>query len=408
MKSHPPHWASPKLQPPGTSPSWPESEEQDKTDGAVVVRPRMHTDLQSPCPPDSTRAVERASATAQALQRTRPTARRILAGLAILACLTLLLLGIPWKTLFSTGSKNFADYVTDTAKRGPLAITVTESGQLDSLKNANVVSNVQGLTTIISIVPEGTQVEAGDVVCELDASALIEQREKQEIAVTQADGEHRKAIENLEIQKTQNESNLSAATLKHKLAVLDLDAFSGQKSQEENELRGNVLLAEDELSQAQEDYDFYIRNAKKGYANQQEVEGRRIRVNQAANKQKVAEEKLALLKDYTFKRRQSELDANKAESEREIERVQRTGKAALAGFEADKHAKELTLKLENDKLKKLNQQIAACKLIAPQRGEVVYSEPDGRRGNDPQTIQEGASVRERQQILKLPDLSQMK
>jgi HlyD family secretion protein len=47
-------------------------------------------------------------------------------------------------------------------------------------------------------------------------------------------------------------------------------------------------------------------------------------------------------------------------------------------------------------------------LHAPQRGEVVYAARDGRRGNDADTIQEGSSVRERQLILKLPDLSQMK
>ncbi|MGE3316898.1 MAG: efflux transporter periplasmic adaptor subunit, partial [Planctomycetaceae bacterium] len=149
-----------------------------------------------------------------------------------------------------SSAKEFPEFVTDTAKRGLLQVTVTESGTLDSLKNANVTSNVQGTTTIISIVPEGTQVEAGDVVCELDASALIEQREKQEIAVTQADAEHKKAAENLAIQKNQNESNLSAAELKNKLATLDLEAFESTKTQERDELAGTGLLAEDELSQA--------------------------------------------------------------------------------------------------------------------------------------------------------------
>lgn len=288
-------------------------------------------------------------------------------------------------------------------------MTVTESGTLDSLKNANVSSNVQGATTIISIVPEGTQVEAGDVVCELDASALIEQREKQEIAVTQAEAEHKKAQENFAIQKNQNDSNLSAAELKHKLAQLDLDAFlKGQQKQESDELAGNVLLAQDELSQAEEDYDFYVRNAKKGYANQQEVESRRIKVNQAKNKVEVATAKLALLKDFTFGRREAELRENAEQSEHEIERVKRSGLASLAGFEADLRARELTYKLEKEKLAKLETQIAACKLHAPQRGEVVYAEPNGRRSSDPESIQEGATVRERQVILKLPDLTQMK
>lgn len=308
----------------------------------------------------------------------------------------------------SSSAKEFPEFVTDTAKRGLLQVTVTESGTLDSLKNANVTSNVQGSTTIISIVPEGTQVEAGDVVCELDASALIEQREKQEIAVTQADAENKKAAENLAIQKNQIESNLSAAELKNKLAQLDLKAFDRTAAQERSELDGTKLLAEDELSQAEEDLDFYIRNAKKGYANQQEVESRRIKVNQAKNKRDVAKTKLALLDDFTFERRRAELEENAEQSLREIERVKRSGEASLAGFQADLRARELTYKLEKEKLDKLNTQINACKLVAPQRGEVVYAEPNGRRSNDPESIQEGATVRERQIILKLPDLTQMK
>ena len=62
--------------------------------------------------------------------------------------------------------------ITDACKIGPFEITVTERGTLDSMKNAVLSSKVEGATTIISIVPEGTTVKAGDLVCELDSSSL--------------------------------------------------------------------------------------------------------------------------------------------------------------------------------------------------------------------------------------------
>ncbi len=49
---------------------------------------------------------------------------------------------------------------------------------------------VEGETTIVSIVPDGTKVAQGQVVCELDTSTLKKAIEKQEIAVRQAEANH--------------------------------------------------------------------------------------------------------------------------------------------------------------------------------------------------------------------------
>jgi len=53
-------------------------------------------------------------------------------------------------------------------------------------------------------------------------------------------------------------------------------------------------------------------------------------------------------------------------------------------------------------------QIKACRLVASQAGEVVYASQKSNRGSEPVVIEEGASVRERQAIINLPDLERMK
>ena len=75
--------------------------------------------------------------------------------------------------------------------RGPLRISVTEGGSLQSLKSVTITSEVEGETKIAGIVPEGTVVTADDVakgrvLIELDSSEIRNKLNRQEIAVSDA------------------------------------------------------------------------------------------------------------------------------------------------------------------------------------------------------------------------------
>src|SRR4051812_15297276 len=54
-------------------------------------------------------------------------------------------------------------------KPGNLSLAVEEWGLLEATRNQAVYDTVEGQTTIISIVPEGTRVIRGQLVCELDS-----------------------------------------------------------------------------------------------------------------------------------------------------------------------------------------------------------------------------------------------
>ena len=295
------------------------------------------------------------------------------------------------------------------ARTGPLRITVTERGHLNSLKNSTLSSNVEGQTTIIHIVPEGTQVKEGDLVCELDSSVLTEDDAQQRIQLTQAQAAMEQAKENLEIQKTQNESDIAAAELALELAGLDLEKFlEGEYEQQRNEIKGEITLAEEELTRAEENYDFTRRLAKKGYRSQNDLEASRIAAMQKEIALGVAKEKLRVLEAYTAKRTIAELRANALEYKRELERVKVKASSALAQAKADYEARKLTYEVELSKSERLLQQIAACRMLAPQSGTIVYANNNNRWGRSENVIEEGSTVRERQAIINIPDLSQMK
>lgn len=293
-------------------------------------------------------------------------------------------------------------------KRGPLRISVTERGELDSLKNVTLTSSVEGTTTIIFIVPEGKRVEEGELVCELDSSSLVEKYKQQQIKLTTADAARNKAENDVKIQIQQNASDIAAANLNIELADLDLTKFDdGEKSKLESEKKGVLALAQEELIRAQDTYEFSKRIAKKGYKKQNELEADRIAVFKAEVEVTRAQKDLDVLTKYQFERDRAELLANSIETDRELKRVQLSGEAALAQFEAEFASRKLALTVEQELLANLKTQIEGCKILAPQAGEVVYARQSSRR-SDSQAIEEGASVRQLQQILKLPDLTQMK
>jgi len=377
-------------------------------------------------------------------------------------------------------SQQNPDLVFETVKKGPFNVTVTERGVVGSLKNSTLTNSVEGTTTIISIVPEGTDVHGpvrskvagtvreiipsgesqivvvesdatilstpwflvplegqliehravmheytkvivdvgerveagdylvGDVLCVLDSFMLEEQEKTQQIAVTQAEADLEKGRKNVEIQINQNLSDIAAAQLKLDLALLDLKKFErGERIQQLNEHKGEVLIAQEELTQAEETYRFYKRLAKKDYKTQVDVETARVAVVKARNKLAVAQEKLNVLQNYTFERTHKELTEMAEEARRELKRVQLSGLAALAQFQAELRARQLTYSVELEKLHRLQRQIKACTLVAPQDGKVVYATQRSRR-REPEVIEEGATVRERQRIINLPDFSRMK
>lgn len=82
---------------------------------------------------------------------------------------------------------------------GPLRVMVVERGSLESSSSTDVISEVEGQTTILSILPEGTKVQKGDFVCELDSSGLRDRLINQEIATKQAEANLEQARTSLDI-----------------------------------------------------------------------------------------------------------------------------------------------------------------------------------------------------------------
>jgi len=362
-------------------------------------------------------------------------------------------------------------YITARAEKAPFRIMITENGTIDSMRNLTLSNRVEGSTTIITLIPEGSKVNApvvaefegvvqfvdgesessksvkvvaadgteklyeitfgeftemlvadrqkvrkgdflaGDVCCELDSSTLVEKEKEQQIKNTTAQANLEKAGKDIEIQETTNESNVAKARLAEELAKLDLASYTstgGEYQQAVETIKGDLKKTEEELSINKEEYDRIRDQARLGYANPNQLESARLKVTQSQIVLKVKSGELAVLENFTKIRKESELKQTAEDTVRETARARLEGEALMTQMKAAYDAAKLTLAIEQEKLEIFRRQIKACRLVATQAGEVVYAAQNSGRGSEPVLIQEGASVRERQAIINLPDLEHMK
>jgi HlyD family secretion protein len=90
-----------------------------------------------------------------------------------------------------------------------------------------------------------------------------------------------------------------------------------------------------------------------------------------------------------------------------LDRLRQRTSNQLAQAEANLRTSQRALELTLEKLKELKQQLENSKIKAPQDGLVVYASSSGFGDRGQMLIEEGAQVRQRQEIIKLPDVSQM-
>src|SRR4030043_347548 len=158
-------------------------------------------------------------------------------------------------------------------KQGPLKISVTETGTIQPKEKIIVKNQVEGQTTIVYLLDEGTKVRKGDLMMELDSSALSDKKIDQEIAVQNAEAARIDASESYEVAKNQAQSDIDQARLNSEFAKQDLEKYiQGEYPDQLKEAESQITLAEEELCQGKDRLDWSEKLYKEGYLSQSELE----------------------------------------------------------------------------------------------------------------------------------------
>lgn len=307
------------------------------------------------------------------------------------------------------GSTDAEQLATYTVRTGPLTIAVNETGTIKSADQRILKSEVEGQRAITWIIDEGSEVEPGDLIVELDSSELENDRTERSIRVQNAQAAYVRAQEQLEVVKSQNRSNISKAELDLQFAREDLQKYiKGDFPSQLMASEADVTLAEEELRRSTDKFEWSKRLFEEKYLSETEFLADELEMKRAELTLAVRRETLAVLKDFTYTRQVTQLEADIEQAELSLERVRRVARADLVKAEADLRWRENEYSEEKDRLAKIEDQISKTRIIAPAAGMVVYATSAGNRwGGDQEPLDEGQLIRHRQELIYLPTAESM-
>lgn len=294
---------------------------------------------------------------------------------ALLLCSTVVVGSLLMRNFGDNKATIGADAITFTAFKGTFISSVNEVGDIGSSSNIEIRCRVKSRgkegVAILDLVPEGTKVEEGDFLCQLDDSLLKEELTERKIVV---------AKDNSDVIKAK--SQLEAA--ESKLA----EFAGGRYLQQVKKLNADIFVAEEKLNRAKEQYDHTKKLRSKGYALESQVKSDKSALDIAKENFLLANGELQIYENYSREREEDELNAEIKQQEAQLE------------------ASQFRLDLSQQREAEYLRQVESCRITAPQAGTVVYANDSDRRDSSI-VIEKGRSIRDGQEIFYLPDPTKM-
>lgn len=266
--------------------------------------------------------------------------------------------------------KETKQILTHTVGRGNLDVTVTEDGTLESSSNIEIKCKVKGGSTVLWVIETGTTVAPDDVLVELDTSQI-------EDNITQKKISYENALAN----KIISESDVAVAE------TSITEYLEGTYQEERSTIQKEIFDAEEAVRSAQLSLESATRLAAKGMVRTLQLEGEEFALESARKELELKKSRLSALDKYTKPKMLQEL------------------KSALSAAQARLAADESALQLEQQRLEREKEQLVNCTIRSTGAGLVIF--PSAAAWKETPDIEEGATVREQQTLLMIPDLNQM-
>jgi multidrug resistance efflux pump len=150
------------------------------------------------------------------------------------------------------------------------------------------------------------------------------------------------------------------------------------------------------------------RLAARGFISKTQLENDQVTYEKVTLAVKTATTELDLFKKYEFSKQCALLLSAYRESLTRLERTVRANRSKMATAETRFTTSKRRYEMELTQREDLERQLKACNIKAVQPGLVAYGDLDaGASYNYSNSIEEGATVRLRQTLLTIPDMSQM-
>ena len=324
-----------------------------------------------------------------------------LVGLAGIAALLLWMLS-------SAGADKEGNASTFEVIRGDFLVSVTAGGTLEAVNQEVIRNEVDGTSRIIYIIPEGEVVKSGDLLVELDSAEAVEQVNQQKLSFEGALQTFEAAKANLEIEQSQVQSLIDTAILNTNFAYMDYRKFiEGDRLQQLRNAEILIQQAEESLKLNQNQLYWSQRLFDQGFEAKTNLERDQMAVTNGLLSLEQAKTEFKMLELYDLPKLEETYVSALIEASNELTRVILQGTNTLNKAIADLTTQSNTLRLNEERLQREEEQLEKSKIFAPKGGMVVYAKSRSRFSSE-SMIEEGAQVRNRQELITLPDTSQMK
>jgi len=367
--------------------------------------------------------------------------------------------------------------------RSDLHITIKENAELQAVRETLVRSQVEGQATIIYLIPEGTYVQQGERLVELDVSDLVEKRANQAISVAKAEAALAQAQKEKEILQKELRTKENTARSGLRIAEMEVEKFLGRRGggaegknadmlrklselvatppsappsdataedsaaslvnqvdprnyrplvdkvrtllaeaghetggldRDMGDMANKVLrqvdsirLAMANLKVKEDTLGHSRRLAAKTFITRNELERDELEWQSQVSQVTLAWNELDLLINYELQKQLIELEQARDNALLELERVLATNDASVTRADSDLTSRQAEYSLARERLQNLERQIESAVMRAPTPGLVVYARLDrDRRGGE--AVREGVQVRDRQELIVLPDTTKMR
>ena len=206
--------------------------------------------------------------------------------------------------------------------------------------------------------------------------------------------------------KTNSETAFAPAVDFIKYAKAEL-LGDGAARQQFRKLEDDYYVSQQAYDLAKIKYEGTKRLFDQKFATKMELDSDSLTIEQNKVKLASAQTAMDLNMMYEFTRTAEDFLSKYDESLRLLVRARKEAISKLAQARARKKSAEGRFRIESQQMRELKEQLDNCVIRAKRQGLVVYGGGEDRRFGNEEPIREGATVRERQTIITIPDMTKM-
>ena len=292
--------------------------------------------------------------------------------------------------------------------RGQMVVSITESGELKAEEQEVVANPVRWSVVIKELAAEGTIVKEGELIIDMECDELADAIIDQELRRRSAADDYQTASNKLLVTRKTAAAKVEKATQAVQDAKDDLKKYQeGEWAVQQADAEGKILLANGKLALAQRKLDSMNNiNTDPTLQNpysKKEIDEAVLEVQRLELEQKKATAEKRILEDYTHKRTVREKQTGVSDAELDLETTELEAETDVRLAEAAADSTKIRLKMQEDRLKELQEDAGKLKVVAEKPGLVVY-ETRRRAWHRPITVAVGEKINASQQLMIIPNM----